>query len=143
MASIDRADWHYGAENFPADLPEENGATHIGFFVRWAIGRGLLADDEAPAEAIEAVRAGKLSGRDFLLEHLDGKLWSSMLTEEGQAFAEAHYSDDYLEQVHRVLSKGLESSYHADDSDKNYRKMAVVLDRYWARFKRRKTRRKK
>ena len=29
MAKYDDASWHYGGD-FPDDLPEENGATHIG-----------------------------------------------------------------------------------------------------------------
>lgn len=91
MASIDRADWHYDADDFPDDVPEENGATHIGWFVRWAIGRGLFVGDGTPAEAIDAVRDGTMSGRDLVLEHLDGKLWPSDFSEEGLAFAEAHY----------------------------------------------------
>lgn len=29
--SIDRMDWHYGADNFPKDLDTECGGIHIGF----------------------------------------------------------------------------------------------------------------
>ena len=135
MASIDKADWHYGADNFPDDVPEENGATHIGWFVRWAIGRGLfVADDGTPAEVIDAVRDGTVSGRDLVLENLDGKLWPSDLSEEGRAFAEAHY-DGYLTDVGRQFVEDLESPYYAEDSDANYRMMAAALDERWARFK--------
>lgn len=63
MTSIDKADWHYGADDFPDDVPEENGATHIGCFVRRAIGRGLfVADDGTPVEVIEMM-AAKLDER--------------------------------------------------------------------------------
>lgn len=135
MASIDKADWHYGADNFPDNVPEENGATHIGWFVRWAIGRGLfVADDGTPAEVIDAVRDSTVSGRDLVLEYLDGKLWPSDLSEEGQAFAEAHY-DGYLNDVGLQFAEDLESPYHAEDSDANYRMMAAALDERWARFK--------
>lgn len=136
MASIDRADWHYGADNFPDDLPEENGATHIGWFVRWTIGRGLFVSEDTPAEAIEAVRAGTMSGRDLVLDHLDGKLWPADLSEEGQAFAAAYY-DKYLNDLGRLLTGNLESSYHAEDSLENYQRLAATLDKHWDRFKRR------
>lgn len=135
MASIDKADWHYGADDFPDDVPEENGATHIGWFVRWAIERGLfVADDGMPADVIDAVRDGTMSGRDLVMEHLDGKLWPSDLSEEGQAFAETHY-DGYLNDVGGLLIQDLQSIYYAEDSDANYRMVATALNERWERFK--------
>ena len=135
MASIDNADWHCGADDFPEDAPEENGATHIGWFVRWAIGRGLFVKEEdTPDEMIEAVRTGSTSGRDFVLEQLDGKLGSGDLSEEGQAFAEAHY-DQYLGDVGELsLELNLDSAYYVEDSEENYRKMATALDERWAHY---------
>jgi hypothetical protein len=135
MASIDRADWHYGADDFPEDAPEENGATHIGWFVRWAIGRGLFVKEEdTPDEMITAVRVGAMSGRDFVLGQLDGKLWPSDLSEEGQAFAEAQYSE-YLGDVGELgLTLDLDNAYYIEDSEENYRKMAATLDERWTRY---------
>ena len=131
MASIDRADWHSGADNFPDDVPEENGATHIGMFVRWAIGHGLFVDDATPPEAIEAVRTSKMSARDFVLDELDGKLWPSMLTDECAAFAEAHW-DDFIEEYAGLPCKG-DTLYHVEDTDENYQVVAAALDKLWAR----------
>jgi hypothetical protein len=133
MASIDRADWHYGADNFPEDLPEENGATHMGWFVRWAIGRRLFVkEDDTLDEMIEAVRAGTISGRVFVMDQLDGKLWPRDLSEEGLAFAESQY-DEYLGDVGNLaVTLDLDSPYHFEDNEENYRKMAAVLDERWA-----------
>jgi hypothetical protein len=135
MASIDRADWHYGADDFPEDVPHENGATHIGWFVRWAMARGLFVNEsEAPAETIEAVRAGTMSGRDFVMEYLSGKLWPADLSEEGLAFAEAQYSE-YLRDVGDLsLTLDLDNVYYVEDNEENYRKMADALDERWARY---------
>jgi hypothetical protein len=135
MASIDRADWHHDADNFPEDAPEENGATHIGWFVRWAIGRGLFVKEEdTPDEMIAAVRVGKMSGRDFVLKQLDGKLWPSDLNREGQAFAEAQY-DEYLGDIGDLtMALDLDNAYYVEDSEENYRKMAAALDERWARY---------
>jgi hypothetical protein len=137
MASIDRADWHSGADDFPDDAPEENGATHIGWFVRWAIGRGLFVPEEdMPNEMIEAVRVGTMSARDFVMKQLDGKLWPSDLSEEGLAFAEAQY-EKYLDDFgDLIVALDLDSPYYAEDSEENYRKMAATLDACWTRFKR-------
>ncbi|MCW5732580.1 MAG: hypothetical protein KIS73_00545 [Enhydrobacter sp.] len=135
MASIDKVDLHSGADDFPDDVPEENGATHIGWFVRWVIERGLfVAEEGTPADVIDAVRTGTMSGRDFVMEHLDGKLWPSDLSEEGQAFADTHY-DGYLKDVGGLLIQDLESVYYAEDSDANYRMVAAALNERWERFK--------
>ena len=134
MATIDRADWHSGADNFPDDVPEENGATHIGMYVRWAIGRGFFVDDATPAEAIEAVRAGRMSGRDLVLGHLDGKLWPSMLTQECADFAEAHWND-FIEDFAGLPSEVGDTAYHVEDTTENYDIVAAALDERWARYR--------
>jgi len=131
VASIDRADWHYDADNFPDDLPEANGATHIAMFVRWAIENGLFVDDATPPEMIEAVRAGKMSARDFVLDELDGKLWPSMLTDQCANFAEARWSDFILE--YAGLPFEGDTLYHVEDNEENYRAVAAALDNLWAR----------
>ena len=43
MAKYDDASWHYGGD-FPDDLPEENGATHIGMFLNWCIDNDLISE---------------------------------------------------------------------------------------------------
>lgn len=37
MTSIDKADWHNGSGEYPKDLPDENGGTHIGMYFAWII----------------------------------------------------------------------------------------------------------
>jgi hypothetical protein len=98
------------------------------------MGRGLFANESgAPAEAIEAVRAGTTSGRDFVLEYLDGKLWPADFSEEGQAFAKAQYGK-YLDDVGELsLILNLDSVYYIEDGEENYRAMAAALDKLWAR----------
>src|SRR5437660_6190476 len=130
MPSIDRADWHYDADNFPDDLPMENGATHIAMFVRWAIERGLFVDDATPPEMIEAVRTGKMSARDFVLDELDGKLWPSMLTDECASFAEARWND-FIEEYAGIPFEG-DTLYHVEDTEENYRLIAAALDKLWS-----------
>lgn len=132
MTSIDRADWHYGADNFPDDVPWENGATHIGMFVRWAIERGLFASESVPAEAIEAVRAGTMSGRDVVLEYLDGKLWPDDLTHDCTAFAEAHWND-FITHFADLPSVRGDTVYHIEDTAENYQIVAAALDVLWQR----------
>jgi hypothetical protein len=53
-----------------------------------------------------------MSGRNLLLDHLDGKLWAGDLSEEGQSFATAYY-EKYVDDVGRLLTEDLECSYYA------------------------------
>jgi hypothetical protein len=135
MEKLDDASFHIGADGFPEDAPEENGATHIGMFLTWAIRKGLFTSTDAPADAVEAVRQGALSGRDFVLEYCDGKLLSEFFNQEGAAFATKHYNG-YLEDFSRLLGQGLKSEYLAEDSTANYEIMAKTLDQRWADFQR-------
>jgi hypothetical protein len=136
MAKFDDASWHWGADNFPDDAPQENGATHIGMFVTWTIERGPFADpDLTPqeVEAVEAVRAGSMSGRDFLLRYFNGKLYSDCFAAQVADFAEHNY-DDFLGDFRHLLCQGLRSDYYVEDSCENYEIMATALDKLWKRY---------
>ena len=93
--AYDRADWHYGGD-FPADLPPENGGTHIGMFVAWAISHGLEGDlrREDSAASVEAVRERRMTGREFLFGACDEKFWEEDLSDEGNAFAGWYYASE-------------------------------------------------
>ena len=87
--AYDRADWHYGGD-YPEGLPPENGGTHIGMFLAWAIMNGLEGEshrEESPT-SIAAVRARQMTGREFLFKECDEKFWDEDLSDEGNAFAE-------------------------------------------------------
>jgi hypothetical protein len=135
MGQLDDASDHMGADDSPEDAPEENGATHIGMFLTWAVRKDLFVSPDAPAEAVEAVRQGTLSGRDFLLEYCDGKLLSQFFSQQGAAFATKHY-DAYIDDFRRLLGQGLKSDYLVEDNAANYEIMARALDQRWAAFHR-------
>jgi hypothetical protein len=135
MVKFDDVSFHTDAHDFPKGAPEENGATHIGMFVTWAIRKGLFVDADAPPDAIEAVRQGTLSGRYFLLQHCDGKLTSESFSPEGDAFATKHYVG-YLGDFERLLCANLKSDYLVEDSAANYEIMAKALEQRWANFRR-------
>lgn len=86
--AYDRADWHYGGD-FPADLPTEAGATHIGLFLAWAIHRDLVGDfhRNESSDAVAAVTRRDMSGGQFLIQECDEKFWEEDLSDEGNAFA--------------------------------------------------------
>ena len=79
-------------EDYPDQLPPENAATHIGMYWQWAAQAGLVNPvwQTAPETAADfaAMTAGKISGRHFLLKHMDGALTADDFTELGQRFTE-------------------------------------------------------
>jgi hypothetical protein len=141
--AYDRADWHYGGD-YPEGLPPENGGTHIGMFLAWAILRGLEGEfhREESAESLAAVRARQMSGREFLFQECDEKFWEEDLSEEGNAFAHAYYDsrDDswsYVNDYAEVLASRLPTLYHVEDSWENFDRLAPVLDERFAEWKQR------
>jgi hypothetical protein len=90
--AYDRADWHYGGD-YPEGLPTENGGTHIGMFLAWAIMNGLEGEfhrKESPA-SLAAVRARQMTGCQFLFKECDEKFWDEDLSAEGNEFAKYYY----------------------------------------------------
>jgi len=139
MPKLDDTSWHLGSDDFDPDLPEENAATHIGFFVAWAINRGLWADlpGDNWTAAVQSVRDRVITGRTFLLEECDGKLFSGMLNKEGSAFAKKYYPRTYDKDYQRTLSVDLECDYLVEDSWENYERLAEVIDQRYAKEKER------
>lgn len=135
--SYDRVDWHYGGE-YPADLPPENGGTHIGMFLAWAIMNNLEGEllKEELAEALAAVRARLITGRQFLIEQCDEKFLEESLSDEGNEFARIYYEDGaYIADYAHVLAAELPSLYHVADTWENYDKIAQVISDHYAEWK--------
>lgn len=140
--AYDKVDWHSGGD-FPADLEPENGGTHIGMFLAWCILNGLSGEfhDEESPEALKAVRERRMTGREFLQQMCDEKLWEEDLNDEGNRFAKAYYSGadgkgygTYLSDYEDLLSKGLPSTYHVADTWENYDKLAARISKRHAEF---------
>lgn len=116
-------------------MAEENAATHIGFFVAWAINKGLWGASQGTDEAgaIQRVRDRTITGRTFLIEQCDGKLFSGMLNQGGSAFAQKYYPRAYDKDYQRTLIVDLECDYLVEDSWNNYESIAEVIDQRYAR----------
>jgi len=137
--AYDRADWHYGGD-YPEGLPPENGATHIGMFLAWAIQRGLEGaihhEDVMGEQALAAVRERRMTGREFLIKQCDEKFWEEDLSEEGNQFAQSYYATNrYFDDYEAALSSNLPTHYHVEDSWENFDKISAVLDRRYQQWK--------
>lgn len=145
----DDASWHYEG-GFPASLPNENGATHIGMFLAWCIENDLISDwlREEAEEEIQQVKEGKLSGADFLISVCDEKLLDEDLSEIGNVFAQDYYEDDtdfgekfasYTDDYINTLDREeLESFYQIENTPENYQLLKKVIDKRfqdWKKYK--------
>ena len=133
----DDASWHYGGD-FPEDLPQEAGATHIGLFVSWCILNGLGGEIhfEEPAPLLPKLRERSITPGDYFIKACDQKFIDEDLTDEGNRFATAYYdlqNGMYIKDYERVLGKRDTSLYYVQDSWENYDKLAPVIhERYVA-----------
>ena len=145
MPTFDRADWHYGG-TFPPSQPRENGGTHIGLFLAWAICNGLESEllRTESLHAIAAVRARGMTGTRFLFEHCDEKLTDDMLSEEGNAFAADYYGDakssPYLKEYGLAFGRVETDLYRIRDTWDNYDLIAPAITEAYETWKRRRAR---
>ncbi|KAJ4159844.1 uncharacterized protein LMH87_007783 [Akanthomyces muscarius] len=136
MIAIDKASWHSGAADFPADLDPQAGGTHIGFLLTWLINSNLMSDTFDSA-AIADVEARRKTGREILFDVCDYTLKNEDLSEVGKKFVEDYYNADdrdksgnnwYLDNYERTLADDLPSMYHVEDSWENYDLIEPVID---------------
>jgi len=132
----DDASWHYGGD-FPSDLPVEAGATHIGMFVAWGLLNGLAGSihiDEFPDD-LESLRSRRITPGQFVIEACDEKFIDEDLTDEGNSFALAYFDGQYLTDYEETLGRGVPTTYHIEDSWKNYDELAPVITRRFEDWK--------
>lgn len=139
----DDATWHQG-DDFPSDLPPEAAATHSGMFLAWALFTGLGGDHhhiDSPDE-LEHLHARKLTPGTYFLVVCDGKFTPEDLNAEGNAFTRAYFQHEgatFFTDYHEYVAKGLPSDYHVADNWSSFDKLAPVLDRRLANWRRGRT----
>jgi hypothetical protein len=133
----DDASWHYGGK-FPADLPQENGATHIGMFLSWAIGSGLVGEHHVAQSraGLDLLRKRQTGPAQFLVDYCDGKLTDEDLSPEGNAFASSYYDSGYLADYASVFANEGETLYHVAPTWENFDRLKPLLDRRLAASRR-------
>lgn len=128
----DDASWHYGG-NYPTDLPEQAGATHIAMFVAWALHHGFAGEvhHEDFADELEALIARRLTPRAHFLLVCDEKFSDQDLNDEGNAFAQHYYQGDnsiYYQDLDALFSH-LPSIYHMPDTWKTFETIRARIDK--------------
>ena len=104
---------------------EERAAGHMAVFVLWAAGKGFLSETHEPARIVaDPVR--------YIIESLQ-TLADSDFTDEGLAFARAHYVD-YVEYLtEHAMDAGI-SAYDYIATQAGRRDMVGCLDEALAEF---------
>ncbi len=137
----DDASWHYGGD-FPDDLPDDAGATHIGMFLAWAIINNLAGElhTEDSQDSISKLINREITGRDFLMKECDEKFTDEDLNDEGNAFTQYYFNGEdsygqYINDYETALSSELSSMYHVDDTWENFDKLRPYMDAAYKKWK--------
>jgi hypothetical protein len=152
LMAIDRADWHW--ETAEEEFREKNGVTgeltqeqinrvwlyaanHIGLFVKWIIDRGFEGEDADP-DLCEKVRAGEMSGTEYLMINCDGKLWESDIREDILPFVMAYYYDESGEYLKHYAECCLDDDdkpcYGVITGEEDYKRLKAIIDDAYAQF---------
>jgi len=132
MGTFDHARWHREETSL------EKAGTHIAMFLGWAITRDLVSmarlEDPSSAWYIGRIRSRERTPRDFLVDLCHNRLTETDLTDEGAGFAATYYSR-YLADYRRTFPE-VASIYDVEDTWENLDRIAAILDRRLAQFRR-------
>jgi hypothetical protein len=118
--------------NFETELPNEAGAIPLGFYFSWAMANDLLSADQQTAAM--KLNAKPSSCADLVLDLCDGKLCASDFNEQGLAFTENYYQQNYIADYVMCFSidnPSTDALCSIPDSNENLLRIsALVNERY-------------
>ncbi|MDJ0521810.1 MAG: SUMF1/EgtB/PvdO family nonheme iron enzyme [Planctomycetota bacterium] len=129
MRVYDEVDAHRA--ELPGDVPRKAGGTHIGIFLAWCVERELTSDWHHEQQDVEYARLQRrwYTGRDYLIQFMDGRLTEEHLSPAGRAFAEWYYATGrYRADYERVLRHHHPTIYHVPDKWESLDEIAPVID---------------
>jgi hypothetical protein len=120
-------------------LPEEQASVHTAFFLGWLMERDLI-DDEFAEDFGEPIASylNRTITAVAAYEAWDRCLLSDMLSDEGNAFAQAYFdfeNGQYLADYGELLVKELPSEFHVKYSWENQQLMNSRIDARYAAWK--------
>jgi len=131
MGTFDHARWH-------GERPLAGARTHIAMYLGWAITRDLVGEvhreDPASAWYLERIERRERTAHDFLVDLCRDRLTEADLSREGCEFTATYYSR-YLSDYARVFAEA-PSVYAVADTWDNFERIAAILDRRLAQFRR-------
>jgi hypothetical protein len=125
---LDKMKWHAEGEAFPAGLPREHAATHMGMFLAWAIANHLAGDKHAAENPlVRRLQERALTPGEYFRQVCGEWLQDVDFNTRGEAFADALY-DEYLYEYGYLFACDLDSLYHAPDDWETYDLVRETLD---------------
>lgn len=132
----DRAKHHFMGK-FPNVLPIEQAYVHIGMFLGWILEHDLyseLFEDEAGHQIIR-FKEREITA-SILSAMWDGYLGEDLFNKEGNEFCKEYYqTGDYKKDYEELLTSGLPSFYHVEDSWENYSTIAQRINERYEEWK--------
>jgi hypothetical protein len=123
----DKADWHI-EEVLRNGLNEYQAYVHTGMFVGWLSEMDMLAP---PFRRWVKDFKSRLRTGPEIYGLLDGGLFSSTLTKEGNQFALRYYDMQFIKDYRDVLARHLPSVYHVKDTWSNFEAIRMrIAQRY-------------
>jgi len=101
-------------------LDAEQADVFAGFFVAWCIDNGLLHPDLAARarDAVKAVKARKMTGREFVVGQIDHRAWDGKHNHVWSCDLSPDEREFFYCYIHRVLTEGIwgkyETGYYED-----------------------------
>ena len=123
----DNAEWHFESVD-GARQPLRQAFIHIAQYIQWLIYRRMVDQHALPSELIEAVLDRTISALD-LMNVVDGRLDSSIMTSTGKAFTDYYYQN-FLEEYASLFPEG--PPFAVGDDIESYTRVAAMLDRKFA-----------
>jgi len=137
--TIDNLTWHANSAEYPPDVPRENGCTHIGIFLAWAIINNLESEQFANnhSDLIDKIRNEEITGREFLLKACNAEIREDYFNEECKQFIKNYYSTNkYISDYAKLLGRAnISTVYHVVDSWKSYHFISQKIDQRYADWK--------
>lgn len=141
----DKAKWHYDGD-YPSDLDQSHAFIHSGLFLGWVVEHDMLDSEFLNDIGGSDGEIGQFKSRQVTAPKLfglwDGALVDYMLNEEANAFAQSYFdfqTGQYLKYYDRLLSHGLLSIYHVEDTWENYDLIKRQIDKRFAEWKKKQT----
>ncbi len=128
--TYDDAEWHYDSVR-ELDLDVSAASTHIGMFMAWLALHDMTQSDRNPAE----LRSRTITPGDYLRQYCVNQIDPFMLTETGNAFAEAGYGI-YLTSYRNVPAIARHGQrYGEPDTWETYDEVAQMIDEMYAEWR--------
>ena len=134
----DKAKYHFESVE-EHGLAEEQAYVPTAFFFGWLMAHDLMSAEslEDCAKQVEEFKARAITPHP-IYEWWDCCLVDDMLSDEGNAFAQAYFDFEtgrYLADYSEVLVKELPSEFHVEFNWANYDAMAARIDHRYAEWR--------